>query len=166
MATNKIASALKAIEDREGRLTPAAVLDVARDKASVLHSEFEWNDGVAAEQWRLEQARRLIRSVTVNVTVNRISTPVPCYVRDPERDGKLQGYRAVVNLARETDEARESVVAEFSRAAGHLRRARDVATALGFDAEIEELIRDIVELDQRVKSGKSKDKSGNRPAAN
>ncbi|MDK1386382.1 hypothetical protein QN224_13280 [Sinorhizobium sp. 8-89] len=47
----------------KGELTPEDVLDDARHDNSPLHSFFEWNDGAAAEQYRLQQARGLIRSV-------------------------------------------------------------------------------------------------------
>lgn len=47
----------------KGELTPKDVLDDARHDNSPLHSFFEWNDGDAAEQYRLQQARGLIRSV-------------------------------------------------------------------------------------------------------
>jgi hypothetical protein len=44
-------------------LTAKDVLDDARNRTSPIHSFFEWNDGEAAEQYRLGQARGLIRSV-------------------------------------------------------------------------------------------------------
>lgn len=47
----------------KGELTPKDVLDDARNDNSPLHSFFEWNDGEAAEAYRLQQARGLIRSV-------------------------------------------------------------------------------------------------------
>lgn len=47
----------------KGELTPKDVLDDAKNHNSPLHSFFEWNDGEAAEQYRLQQARGLIRSV-------------------------------------------------------------------------------------------------------
>lgn len=56
---------LQAIYDGRGRLTAAIVVDEARPKAHPLHSRFEWNNGVAAEAWRREQASELIRSVKV-----------------------------------------------------------------------------------------------------
>lgn len=56
---------LQAIHDKYGTLTPALVVDEARDKAHPLHSRFEWNNGLAAEAWRREQASQLIRSVRV-----------------------------------------------------------------------------------------------------
>ena len=45
----------------DGLLTPEAVVETAKDKQSPLHSSFEWNDGHAAELYRLDQARRIIR---------------------------------------------------------------------------------------------------------
>jgi len=47
----------------KGELTPEDVLADARHNNSPLHSFFEWDDGAAAEQHRLQQARGLIRAV-------------------------------------------------------------------------------------------------------
>lgn len=52
---------LQAIRDEHGSLTPALVVDVARAPEHPLHSRFEWDDSVAAEKWRLEQAGQLLR---------------------------------------------------------------------------------------------------------
>ena len=59
--------ALVALVERDG--TPASVLDEARDEASPLHTHFEWDDSEAAEQYRLVQARGLIRRYKVTVEV-------------------------------------------------------------------------------------------------
>lgn len=56
---------LQAVYDERGKLTPQIVLDVARDPGHPLHGRFEWRDDVAAERYRVEQARQLIRSVRV-----------------------------------------------------------------------------------------------------
>lgn len=50
-------------KQEKGELTPEDVLKDARNNNSPLHSFFEWDDGEAAEQYRLQQARHLIRSV-------------------------------------------------------------------------------------------------------
>jgi hypothetical protein len=47
----------------KGELTPRDVLDDARNPNSPLHSFFEWSDTEAAEQYRLSQARGLIKAV-------------------------------------------------------------------------------------------------------
>lgn len=53
------------IYDEHGRLTAQLVVDEASDPESLLHSHFEWDDEVAAEQHRLAQARKLIRKVRI-----------------------------------------------------------------------------------------------------
>jgi hypothetical protein len=40
-----------------GELTAAETLEAARDPNSPIHSCFQWDDSLAAEQYRLEQAR-------------------------------------------------------------------------------------------------------------
>ena len=58
-----LASEIKAIRDKHGKLTPKLVLDTARNPKHPLHSQFEWDDEVAGEKFRLAQARELIQSV-------------------------------------------------------------------------------------------------------
>jgi hypothetical protein len=58
-------AALSAIEVRDGVIRPAVVVDEARPTDSPLHPAFLWDDTEAAERFRQEQARLLIRSVVV-----------------------------------------------------------------------------------------------------
>ena len=51
---------------RKGKITPQIVLANARNKKSVLHKYFDWDDTIAAKKYRLWQARQLI-SVSVEV---------------------------------------------------------------------------------------------------
>lgn len=53
------------IRQRDGKLTPAAVVDEARPEESVLHEDFEWNDAQAAEKYRQGQARQMIGAVRI-----------------------------------------------------------------------------------------------------
>lgn len=68
-----------------GHLTPDDVVADARSGNSPLHSFFEWNDGAAAHQHRLAQARGLIRAV---VAVYKADEKQPvkqrAYVHIPE----------------------------------------------------------------------------------
>lgn len=43
------------------KITPEEVLKKAKDENSELHKCFEWNDSVAAEKYRLQQAGNVIR---------------------------------------------------------------------------------------------------------
>ena len=67
---------LERIYNTDGVLTPAAVVDDARPEDAPLHSRFEWDDSVAGEQYRMVQARQLIRSVRVTVQPQPEASPV------------------------------------------------------------------------------------------
>jgi hypothetical protein len=70
----------------KGELTPKDILDDARHDNSPLHSFFEWNDGEAAEQYRLQQARGLIRSVVaIYVREDKPAVRQKAYVHVAER---------------------------------------------------------------------------------
>ena len=65
---NEIGAALSEIATKNGgSLQPKNVVDAARSPSNVLHKFFEWNDQIAAEAFRLDQARGLIRIVRVDV---------------------------------------------------------------------------------------------------
>lgn len=60
------ADAAKVAEEiGEGRFTPREVLEKARDESTELHKCFEWDDGIAAEKYRLGQAECLIRMLYI-----------------------------------------------------------------------------------------------------
>jgi hypothetical protein len=64
----RLSAALYAIvEGNNGVLNPRHVVDVARDPTHVLHRYFEWNDGDAAESYRLLQVGALVRHVRFTV---------------------------------------------------------------------------------------------------
>lgn len=52
----------------EGKLTPARIVKSARRKTSPLHAAFTWDDSKAAHEYRLSEARYLIKQVVVLVT--------------------------------------------------------------------------------------------------
>lgn len=61
----KVGEALTSIHESRGLLTAPDVVEEARPGDSVLHPYFEWDDEAAAEAYREDQARHLIRSVHV-----------------------------------------------------------------------------------------------------
>ncbi|KPL67406.1 hypothetical protein SZ64_04375 [Erythrobacter sp. SG61-1L] len=70
-----------------GRLESEMVIEAARDEQNPLHSEFQWNDAAAANAYRIEQARYLIRSIEAVVDHNE-SKPIRAFVsvvRDEDR---------------------------------------------------------------------------------
>lgn len=62
---SNIRDILQDMYERHGRLTPAIIVDESRAEDAPLHNRFEWDDTVAAEQYRFLQAARIIRSVRI-----------------------------------------------------------------------------------------------------
>jgi hypothetical protein len=53
------------IEKHNGHIQPKAIVNAARPKSSPLHKCFDWNDRTAAEKYRQEQAKYLLRAIVV-----------------------------------------------------------------------------------------------------
>lgn len=60
---NKIGEEIAALRDERSVIPAPAVVEAARPEASAMHDHFEWDDTAAADQWRLDQARYLLRSI-------------------------------------------------------------------------------------------------------
>lgn len=95
--------------------TPESVLEKARKKNSELHKCFEWNDGIAAEKYRLNQARRLIQLLVV--TPKDVSTPVRAFQISSERNK----YKPIREFFLDNNE----YVALLERAKSELRYIRN-----------------------------------------
>lgn len=58
------------IEAENGFITPQAVVDRARPEDSVMHKLFEWDDSIAAEKYRNQQAGCIIGALVVTKSEN------------------------------------------------------------------------------------------------
>ena len=132
-----------------GRITPDAVVEDARDPRSPLHSHFEWDDSAAARQYRLDQARALIRTVKLEISIVSNTIAAPHYVRDP-RAGDGQGYVALSQVRSEDDLARQVMRDEMSRVLAAMERARSVSDVLDMTGELDNLIIAIEEVRNRA----------------
>ena len=112
--------------EKKGRITAHAVLDAARPASSPIHDCFDWNDSEAAEKWRLEQARELIRRVKIELVYQEVSVRTVKYVADP---ASSDGYTDIVK-AREPSLS-EIMSAEWRNVLALAKRAQSIATARG-----------------------------------
>lgn len=95
--------------------TPYDVLEYAKDhEDSELHKCFEWNDSIAAEKWRVQQARWICNSLSV-VVEQRNGTPET--MRMIESDKTDQVYRPVIFTVRNP----EQYLRLLNQALGELR---------------------------------------------
>lgn len=141
-----IVTRLNEISGTAGTLTPEAVLADAADPTSVLHSCFEWDDSKAAHQYRLDQARGLIR-IRMTYVVDEVEIKAPFFIRTPSAPPTQQGYTSVVQLRSDKDSARAALRAEINRVMASLERARNVAAVLGLTDEFNAMMRATTQLE-------------------
>lgn len=85
----------------KGELTPEDILEDAKHDNSPLHEYFEWSDTAAAHQYRLQQARGLIRSVVaVYVSEDKPAVRTRAYVHVPE--ASAPHYREMTHAMSQT----------------------------------------------------------------
>lgn len=117
--------------EREGKLTPEAVVKAAKSMASPLHDCFEWDDSEAASRYRLWQARELIASIRIEIVVEEKELSVVRYVRDPEcLSDSRQGYISLPALRNNPEDSRKALLYELARAEAYVTRAESLVSAL------------------------------------
>lgn len=92
--------------DKQGRLRPEAVIEYAKkNKGSALYAEFTWDDGEAADLYRLEQARKIIRVVVTVVTPPNVPTVVSVKEYVSLSDQRGDGYEEITAVLADQDRA-------------------------------------------------------------
>ena len=99
-----------------GPLTAERVLDDASNVRSPLHKYFEWDNQKAAHKWRLEEARRLIRSVEVVISdAKGKQIPMRAYysVKDSEGQRSYEAMQFVFETPDMADQVIEQALAQL-----------------------------------------------------
>lgn len=94
------------IERRHGKILPSVVVQAARDKKSAMHTWFDWDDSSAAQKYRLEQARSLIRIVVTTVNTPN-ATPFQTYVSLKSDRYNGGGYRSITRVLSDKERTRQ-----------------------------------------------------------
>lgn len=92
---------------------PEVVVEAASAEDSPLHDSFDWNDTEAAKNWRLQQARMLIRATVTYEAVSKDKL-MPCRVfvsLTPDREKGGAGYRLTSDVLSDA-EHREQMLAD------------------------------------------------------
>lgn len=129
---------LQKLRASKGTLTSAGVVEAARPEGSPLHGAFVWNDADAAREYRLIQARTLIRSVVVirEVVVDgeKQETSDHVFVHIPDATQAEGKYVLIAEVAAVENEL-VAALAEAQRRLDSARQAvselMDVATKRG-----------------------------------
>lgn len=76
-----IQNVIRDIYEQHGRCTPQQLVNEARSQDSPLHDLFDWSDTSAAEKWRRDQGRRILRRYRIDVeSGSRVPRNVSCSI--------------------------------------------------------------------------------------
>ena len=85
-----------------GMLKAEHVVNFAKKKTTHLHAQFEWDNGEAARQYRLFQARQVIR--TSVIVMRETGKKIHAFVSlEDDRAQKGGGYRPIVDVLSDQD---------------------------------------------------------------
>jgi hypothetical protein len=100
-------------------VAPAAVVEFARrNKRAALHKEFEWDDTKAAQRFRLDQARHLIRLYINVIETEDGDIPARMYVSlegDRKSTGGYRTLESVMTNAELREQLLQQALDEFQR---------------------------------------------------
>lgn len=146
----KIHSELSALNEAK-QLTPARVVEAARNPKSAMHSHFDWDDASAAQKYREDQARTLIRSFEIEFRGGGTTIfHVQEFVEDPRKPEKEQGYISFSTIKSDKQLRREFMDRELMMAEVHVNRTRQFAGALKLLPEVEEIEESLADLRSKV----------------
>ena len=94
----KVASEIEHLENA----TPERILDYARNEDTELHKCFEWDDAVAGENWRKQQARMIVCNLVYVDNEKKEPSKLRVFYQSEERE-----YKPVKFTLQKKDEYKE-----------------------------------------------------------
>mgnify|MGYP001559388828 CR=1 FL=1 len=133
----RIGSALaKIMGANDGKLRPKDIVEASRDPKNALHRHLEWRDDIAAEAYRIEQAREIVRIVKVQVDDGPITRAFlsvndgkTSYRATGEVQGSVHLQDLVLRAAVRELQAFQRRYAEIEEICADLKAAEDKITA-------------------------------------
>ena len=80
-------------------VTPEQIVEAAKDESKELHKCFEWNDNIAAENWRKYQARKILGLLVIRETEDKTAVPLRVFYKNDNG-----GYKPSEKIFRIDDE--------------------------------------------------------------
>lgn len=139
MAAQVAGEYLQELEETTGGLRPAAIVEDAR-KGSVLHKCFEWDDQKAADQYRVVQAREMIRCLVVvehdgdTTTENRAFVVVT-----PDPEEKVNVYVSVKTAMEQEGYRTQVIQRAIAELAAYQKKYQNLKELAGVFREAEKV---------------------------
>lgn len=136
--------------EHEGRLTPAQVVAAGRHRTSPIHRAFQWDNTIAADEFRLEQARSLIRSIVVCVEhAKHQPASEPRAFLCIQHQGDAEKTYTSIQVALSTPDLRRQVLQ------GAIQEARGWQSRYAHYTELTKVFAAIEQADRDLNSGAS-----------
>lgn len=114
----KVGQVVQEIYDRDGEVKASVLVDEARPEESPAHPAFEWRDDVAAEEYRLHQARKMIRTISViydETPSQLVHVPIVSSASE-SREGSYKPTEVVVNEPSQFESALNAAIQRLKSA--------------------------------------------------
>ena len=113
---------LEIINEVHGEINPQAIVDSAKNKKSILHGYFEWDDSEAARLYRIRQATRLLSHIEVKMITDGKAKKIKVFELVKRGDGERQSvYKKFTSLTDSNVEYIKSyIINDLNRIKGKL----------------------------------------------
>lgn len=105
----KVAEEIIAIGDE---VTPAQILEKGRSEETELHKCFEWNDSIAAEKYRLSQARKICEVLVIQRLPDAPKEAPE--IRIFHKTESTGGYKPINRIVQDNDEYQKLLQRAFA----------------------------------------------------
>lgn len=129
------------------------VAEAARAK-SPLHRMFEWDDTAAAQKYRLQQARDLLREYKITIKTDNKTLVISGVVAIPNKEGG--GYRTVLKIARQEATKHQALIEKSEQVLAHIDTLIGLAAVWGVNCDLIQDARYLVQEFARDQAPKKK----------
>ena len=63
----KIGEYIEGVEEKEGKIDPKRLVELAKDRENIMHEMFLWDDSLAAQKFREHEARKILGNLKVTI---------------------------------------------------------------------------------------------------
>lgn len=119
--------------DKQGRLNAETLVEVSKPEDAPMHNEFEWNDQVAADEWRKQQARCIIHSITYIDENDPKPEPTRVFFNIEEHSGNYTAIQTIIKSEDKTEALKSQALKELQ---AFTRKYRTILKAINAEAEI------------------------------
>ena len=94
-------------------VTPAQIVDRARDNTTELHKCFEWDDSIAADKYRLYQARKVVCHLVIKEIEEKVDLAPVRVFHKTEQGGGYKPFELIVKNKTEYEKLLEQAMSEL-----------------------------------------------------